>query len=54
MRPIPGITKDDVKSKSALMKFYDFTKGQTNIVVQLNNYYNCRARTNHWNLVSFF
>ena len=54
MRPIPGITKDDVKSKPALMKFYDFTKGRTNIVVQLNNYYNCRARTNHWDLVSFF
>ena len=26
MRPISGITKDDGKSKPAIMKFYDFTK----------------------------
>ena len=54
MRPIPGITKDDGKSKPAIMKFYDFTKGGTDIVDQLNDYYTCRARTNCWDLVSFF
>ena len=26
MRPISGITKDDGKSKPAIMKLYDFTK----------------------------
>ena len=54
MRPIPGITKDNGKSKPAIMKFYDFTKGGTDIVDQLNDYYICRARTNCWDLVSFF
>ena len=54
MIPIPRITKDDGKSKLALMKFYDFMKGGTDIVDQLNNYYSCRARTNFWDLVSFF
>ena len=54
MRPIPGITKDNGKSKPAIMKFSDFTKGGTDIVNQLNDYYICRARTNCWDLVSFF
>ena len=54
MRPIPRTTKDDGKSKLALMNFYDFKKGVTDIVDQLNNYYSCCARTNFWDLVSFF
>ena len=54
MRPIPGITKNDGKSKPAIMKFYDFTKGRTDIVDQLNDYYICCARTDSWDLVSFF
>ena len=54
MIPIPRITKDDGESKLALIKFYDFMKGGTDIVDQLNNYYSCRARTNFWDLVSFF
>ena len=54
MRPISGITKDDCKSKPDIMKFYDFTKGRTDTVDQLNDYYSCRARTNRLDLVSFF
>ena len=56
MRPIRGITKYDGKSTPAIMRFYDFTKGGTNIVDQLNDYYDysCRAGTNRWDLVSFF
>ena len=46
MRPIAGITKDDSKSKPAIMKFYDFRNGGTNIINQLNNYYSCYACTN--------
>ena len=38
MRPIPGITKDYGKSKPSIMKIYDFTKGGTDIVDQLNDY----------------
>ena len=34
MRAIPGKTKDNGKSKPAIMKFYDFTKGGNNIVDQ--------------------
>ena len=34
MRAIPGKTKDDGKSKPTIMKFYDFTKGGSNIVDQ--------------------
>ena len=51
MRPTPGITKDDGKSKPVIMKFYDFTKGGTDMVDQLNDYYSCRARTNRWDLL---
>ena len=34
IRQIPGKTKDDGKSKPAIMKFYDFTKGGNKIVDQ--------------------
>ena len=34
IRQIPGKTKDDGKSKPAIMKFYDLTKGGNNIVDQ--------------------
>ena len=54
MRPIPGITKDDGKSKPAITRFYDFTKGGTNIVDQLNDYCSCRARTKRCDLLSVF
>ena len=53
MRPIPRITKDDGKSKLALMKVYDFMEAGTDFADQLNNYYSCRARANFWDLVSF-
>ena len=46
--------QSDGKSKPVIIKFYDFMKGGTNIVDQLNDYYSCRARTNCWGLVSFF
>ena len=29
LNPILGLTKDDGKSKPAIIKFYDFTKGGT-------------------------
>ena len=54
MRPTSGITKEDSKSKPAIMKFYDFRKGGTNIVDQLNNYYSCYACKYSCDLVSFF
>ena len=54
MRPMGGITKDDKKFKPAIFKFYDFTKGGTDIVDQLNDYYTCRSGTNRWDLVALF
>ena len=39
MRPIRKKTRDDKKEKPAIYKFYDFTKGGTDIVDQMNDYY---------------
>ena len=38
-------TKDDKKDKPAIYKFYDFTKGGTDIVDQMNDFYATRAET---------
>ena len=38
MRPLNGITRDDNKQKPGTFKFYEFTKGGTDIVDQLNDY----------------
>ena len=35
LNPYLGLTKDDGKSKPAIIKFYDFTKGATDIVDQI-------------------
>ena len=32
MRPMMGITRDDGKQKHAIIKFYDFTKGGTDVM----------------------
>ena len=45
MRPLPGATRDDGYHKPAIIKLYDFTKGGTDIVDQLNDYHTCRSRT---------
>ena len=34
MRPLMGITRDDGKQKPAIIKFYDFTKGGTDVMDQ--------------------
>ena len=38
-RPLHGKTIDDGKQKAKITTFYDFTKGRTDIVDQLNDYY---------------
>ena len=38
-RPMHSCTKDDNKSKPQIFKFYDFTKGGTDIVNQMNDYF---------------
>ena len=54
MLPLNRITRDDYKQKPGIYKFYDFTKGGTDIVDQLNDYYMVRAQSNRWDLVAFY
>ena len=47
-------TKDDKKNKPTIYKFYDFTKGGTDIVDQMNDFYTSRAKTSRWSVLSFY
>ena len=42
-RPMHSCTKDDNNSKPQIFKFYDFAKGGTDIVNQMNDYFITRA-----------
>ena len=53
MRPLNDITRDNNKQKPDMYKFYDFVKGGTDIVDQLNDYYTVRYQSNRWDLVAF-
>ena len=54
MRPYPGITKDDKKNKPSIFKFYDFTKGGTDVVDQRIGFYTCKAKSRRWTMTAFF
>ena len=45
---------DDKKEKPAIYKLYDFTKGGTDIVDQMNNCYTTRAKTLRWSTLKFY
>ena len=47
-------TKYDNKSKPQICKFYDFTKGGTDIVDQMNNYFTTRAKSLRWAMIVHF
>ena len=53
MRPLHGVTKDEAV-KQATYKFYDFTKGGTDIVDQMNDYYSTRSKSLRWDMVALF
>jgi len=53
MMPIFGVSKDDQKHKPAIYKFYDFTKGGTDIVDQRIGYYTAKAKSRRWTMTSF-
>ena len=53
MRPIHGVTKDEVK-KPSIYKLYDFTKGGTDIVDQMNDFYSTRAKSLRWDMIAFY
>ena len=41
-------------NKNQVYKFYDFTKGGTDIVDQLNDCYTVCSQSNKWDLVAFY
>ena len=53
MEPLLGVTKDDQKKKPALYKFYDFTKGGTDIVDQKMGSYTVKPKCRRWVMVAF-
>ena len=53
MQPILGTTKGDPKSKPAIYKAYDFTKGGTDIVDQRIRFYTRKFRSCRWTMTGF-
>ena len=53
-RPMHSCTKDDNKSKPQIFKFYDFTKGGTGIVDQMNDYFTTRAKSLRWVMIVLY
>ena len=54
MRPMDACTKDDDKFKSQIFKFHDFTKGGTDIVDQMNDFFTTRAKSNRRAMVVLY
>ena len=53
-KPMHSCTKDDNKSKPQIFKFYDFTKGGTDIVDQMNDYFTTRAKSLRWVMIVLY
>ena len=53
LNPILGLTKDDGKSKPAIIKFYHFTKGGTDIVDQIMGKHNVKPKSSKWTIAAF-
>ena len=54
MWPLLGVTKDDGKCKPTVIKFYDFTKGGTDVMDMKMAKYSCKALTHRWTMVHFY
>ena len=54
MQQLMGITRDDGKQKSVIIKFYDFTKGGKDILDQKISKYLCKLVAHRWTMVPFF
>ena len=50
---ILGLTKDDGKRKPAIFKFYDFTKGGTDIVDQIMRKHTVKPKSSKWTIAAF-
>ena len=46
--PLLATTKDDNKSKPAIYKLYDFSKGGTSIIDQRMGFYSCKSKSKRW------
>ena len=51
-RPLHGKTIDDGKGQAQIIKFYDLTKGRTDIVDQLNDYCTTKSKSCRWVMVA--
>ena len=51
--PILGVTKDDGKSKPAIIKFYHYTKGGRDIVDQKMGKYSVKPKSSKWTVCAF-
>ena len=54
MRPLMGITRNDGKQKPAIIKFYDFTKEETDVMDQKISKYSCKLLTHSRTIIHFF
>ena len=52
MQPLGSVIRDDGYPKPSLIKFYDFTKGGTDIADQLNDYHTYRSCIFRWDVVA--
>ena len=53
LNPILGLTKDDGKSKPAIIKLYDFAKGGTDIVDQIMGKHTDKPKSSTWTITAF-
>ena len=53
LNPILGLTKVDGKSKPAIINFYDFTKGGTDIVDQIMGKHTVKLMSSKWTIAAF-
>ena len=54
MQPLLGLTKDDDKHKPAVIKFYDFTKGETDVMDMKMSKFSCKSLSHRWTMVHFY
>ena len=53
VEPLLGTTIDDDKCNPAIIKFYDCTKGGTDIIDQKMGYYTVKTKSRRWTMVTF-
>ena len=53
LNPFLGLTKDDGKCMPAIIKFYDFTKGGTDIVDQIMGKHTVKLMSSKWTIAAF-